>query len=196
MAEKGNISGAVSQLLLGVFAFLAIVQNLLGLSFTVFISLGVGLYAILLVSAVLFMFYTRRASLSLKRDPMGTLGTIFGTFTALAGLFLCVVAYSAVNGVLWTTYFYFSEYLYVPNPTGQFLIMAIDFLLGCTMVSIGLFLVDGRSALLLDSFWPATGTVYIVGGILFLLMTVLAYAVAIAAGIMGAVCLLVSKPRK
>jgi hypothetical protein len=182
LVRQELLSGAISQILLVVFAVLNIFASFLFFEVE-FILLGIVAYLFFLVFSALFLFSAYMMRSQLGGSPAGILGSICGVAASLVALLV-------------NTMFGKVGYHYVYLPLGITFLLWIPILVftGLTMVLIGATFITYRQEYFPIRLWIAVGVLYIVAGSFefTIFLSFIGDMLAIVSGALGSVCLFTS----
>jgi hypothetical protein len=198
MLTKDMAAGAIGQIGIAVAraAFLLIVEGS-NVGFAYFMFLNIIDSDILITSFVLLLVAAASLPRKFRGSSWGILSVILGIATGLILLALYAEGIMGMNYVPGYTFVYVSEYLYAPNVVGYALILISDFTFGFSLAALGGFFLSCRRSLAPSQLWIATGIAYFAAAVfqISLIITEPSYIILIGAGIIGAACMLISKPR-
>jgi hypothetical protein len=197
MREKWIIFGASGQILLAIGNIMILVISSSYAGFTQFVNLSSLATAILAISFALIMISMMELYETHGHNGLGEIGALSGLLFALLHSYLCVEAPLGMYYLWGYTYIYISEQFFYPNTLGLIIIFLGYMIYGIALGCVGGFFVAYRRFFSNRVLWIATGMVYAIAGLfsVTLLLTDPTYFLSPVAGIMGAICFIVSKPK-
>jgi hypothetical protein len=198
MLGKEIVAGIIAQALLVAFCVLSLWTPLMAIPFSLFIMWGIAVNLLFLGFGVLTMLASMKISREYKYNAIGTIGGVCAILAALIGLYIYGIAPSGTWYYWGTTFHYIDEYFYFPNMFGLLLTYMSYFVMGFALAFIGAFFINYGEYLFPRPLWTFTGLVYLFAAVfsLSLLLNTVSYYALIPAGILGALSLLLGKPRK
>jgi hypothetical protein len=168
------------------------------MSYLVFVLTGLWAYIAYLLFVVFFITGERRVSTSFTYNPAADIAVVFAFIVVGIGMTTYVLAPEAMLYIPGTTFVYVSDYSYFADLSALVFTAVGSFFQGLMMMSIGGFFFSYRRHLKPSALWLATGVLFFIGGIISftVLLPVIAFSLLIISGIMGALCFLLSKPKR
>jgi hypothetical protein len=197
MFAKEMVAGAIGQIGIAIAIAFFIIIEYSYIGFTDFMFLSIIDTDILIISFVIHLAATTGVPRKSRASSSGTGGVAFGILTGFIYLALYVEGLLGKNWVYGYTYLYRYESYWYPTVAGLFLMFLSYLTFGVALAALGAFFLSCRKSFTPSQIWAAAGIAYLAAGVfqLTLLITDPSYMILVAAGIIGATCFLISKPK-
>jgi hypothetical protein len=185
MLTKEMIAGAIGQIGIAISsAFLLILPS--NVAFTYFMFLNIVDTDILIVSFIFLLVATVGIPRKFHASSIGILAVVLGIATG----FILLALY--IGGTLDMNYLLGWKYV-----VGLTLIFISDFFFGLALLALGGFFLSCRVSFVPSLAWVVTGLAYLAAAVfqISLLVVTPSYMILVVAGIIGAFCMLISRPR-
>jgi hypothetical protein len=197
MLTKEMIAGAIGQIGIAISSAFLLILAGSNVDFTYFMFLSIIDTDILIVSFIFLLVATVGIPRKFRGSSMGILAALLGIPTGFILLAIYIEGILGMNYLLGYTYIYYSESIWYPNVVGLTLIFISDFFFGCALLALGGFFLSCRASFVPSLAWVVTGIAYLAAAVfqISLLLVTPSYMILVVAGIIGAFCMLISRPK-